>query len=73
MYYYFKTEFNEFKIWTCIPKVSGKTFSGLQAETPISELKQYMDQMDRELSTTDVGKSFEKKQTTSTSSKTASI
>uniref|UniRef100_A0A1B6D498 Uncharacterized protein n=1 Tax=Clastoptera arizonana TaxID=38151 RepID=A0A1B6D498_9HEMI len=29
-------------------------------ETPVSELKQYMDQMDKELSSTTMGKSFEK-------------
>ncbi|XP_054288153.1 protein ecdysoneless-like isoform X1 [Macrosteles quadrilineatus] len=38
--------------------------TGDQQETPISELKQYMDQMDRELATTAVGKSFEKIQAT---------
>ncbi|XP_046659614.1 protein ecdysoneless [Homalodisca vitripennis] len=41
--------------------LGGKT--GDQAETPVSELKQYMDQMDRELSSTAVGKSFQKIQT----------
>uniref|UniRef100_A0A1B6M0R2 Uncharacterized protein n=1 Tax=Graphocephala atropunctata TaxID=36148 RepID=A0A1B6M0R2_9HEMI len=37
--------------------------SGETAETPVSELKQYMDQMDRELASTAVGKSFHKIQT----------
>ncbi|XP_039300568.1 protein ecdysoneless-like, partial [Nilaparvata lugens] len=32
-----------------------------KSETPITELKQYMDQMDRELSSTTLGQSFEKK------------
>ncbi|XP_075224302.1 ecdysoneless cell cycle regulator [Lycorma delicatula] len=34
---------------------------GEHGETPVSELKQYMDQMDRELSSTTLGQSFEKK------------
>ncbi|RZF40264.1 hypothetical protein LSTR_LSTR007464 [Laodelphax striatellus] len=39
----------------------GKRKTDAKSETPITELKQYMDQMDRELSTTTLGQSFEKK------------